>query len=198
MEKKILPTGVDAYRTLYACPLFFGMDEASVTNNLERMGAETRRREEGGVFVEIGDRLENVWIVLSGAVEVEEVDWWGNRNLLARIGPGGIFGEAFAFAGVEKAPVRVVAVEKTEALSIRVGEFVKAGAFQPVLIANMLRLLAGKNVAFVSKIGHITKRRTRDKLLSYLSAEAARTGKPARCSLNVRPPHPAREQAVGQ
>ena len=153
------------------------MDEASIANALERMNAETRRREAGEVFVEIGDRLEKMWIVLSGAVVVEEADWWGNRNLLAKIGPGGMFGEAFAFAGVAKMPVRVVAAEKTEALAIRASEFAGVNAFQPVMIANMLRLLAGKNVGFVAKIGHITKRRTREKLLSYLSTEAARTGK---------------------
>jgi len=141
------------------------------------MGAETRRRNAGGVFVETGDSPLHVWIVLSGGVHVEEDDWWGNRNLLARIGPGGIFGEAFAFAGVAKIPVRVVAAGKAEAIAIRASEFARISGFQPVLAANMLRLLAGKNVELVSKIGHITKRRTREKLLSYLSAEAARAGK---------------------
>jgi len=162
---------------LQACPLFGGMGAGEIPGTLERMGAETVRRKAGGVFVETGDSPRHVWIVVSGAVVVEEDDWWGNRNLLARIGPGGMFGEAFAFAGVAKMPVRVVAAEKTEALAIRAGEFTKQQAMCPQLTANMLRLLAGKNVDFVAKIGHITKRRTREKLLSYLSSEAARAGK---------------------
>ena len=40
----------------------------------------------------------------------------------------------------------------------------------------MLRILARKNVVLVQKIEHLTRRSTREKLLSYLSIRARETG----------------------
>jgi CRP-like cAMP-binding protein len=40
----------------------------------------------------------------------------------------------------------------------------------------MVRLLSYKNLELMKKINHITKRSTREKLLSYLSAEAKKQG----------------------
>ena len=37
-------------------------------------------------------------ILLSGEAEVLQEDFWGNRNLLAAVGPGDLFAEAFACA----------------------------------------------------------------------------------------------------
>lgn len=44
------------------------------------------------------------------------------------------------------------------------------------MIQNLLRLTAEKNVGLARKVGHMARRTTRDKLLSYLSAEARRSG----------------------
>ena len=44
------------------------------------------------------------------------------------------------------------------------------------LSQNVKRLLAAKNVALTMKIEHISMRTTREKLLSYLSAQALRAG----------------------
>ena len=41
---------------------------------------------------------------------------------------------------------------------------------------NLLRILAGKNLMLTQKIGHMSKNSTREKLLSYLSAEARKAG----------------------
>ena len=39
-------------------------------------------------------------------------------------------------------------------------------------------MLAGRNLALTRKIGHMARRTTRDKLLSYLSAQAMQAGGP--------------------
>ena len=44
------------------------------------------------------------------------------------------------------------------------------------MIRNLLSELAGKNLQFNEKLTHMGQRTTREKLLSYLSAEAQRQG----------------------
>jgi CRP-like cAMP-binding protein len=48
--------------------------------------------------------------------------------------------------------------------------------FHSSLIKNMLKVMARKNLALVGKIEHVTKRTTREKLLSYLSEQAKLNG----------------------
>jgi len=45
------------------------------------------------------------------------------------------------------------------------------------LIRNLVSVLAGKVLLWDNKITHISKRTTREKLLSYLSSESIRQGK---------------------
>jgi CRP-like cAMP-binding protein len=47
-----------------------------------------------------------------------------------------------------------------------------ACVFHTLLIRNMIGVFARKNMMLVGKMEHITKRTTRDKLLSYLSEQA--------------------------
>ena len=51
--------------------------------------------------------------------------------------------------------------------------------FHNRLLQNMLRILAERNVAMDRNIRHMSKRTTRQKLLSYLSEEATRKGSPS-------------------
>ena len=53
-----------------------------------------------------------------------------------------------------------------------------ACAFHARLIRNLLSALAGKNLLMQEKLIHMSQRTTREKLLSYLSAEAQRQGGP--------------------
>ena len=155
-------------------PIFKGMDTKTIPKVLENLGAEVRRCDAGGVFLEVGDKSRYAWIVMSGVVYIEENDWWGNRNILGRASPGDMFVEVLAFSGIERSPVRAVAAEKTEVLAIKTDELLKPNALNTVIISNLLHLIAMKSFRLVGKMCHITKRRTRDKLLSYLSAEAVR------------------------
>ena len=43
---------------------------------------------------------------------------------------------------------------------------------------NLLTILAGRNLTLTRKIGHMARRTTRDKPLSYLSAQAMQAGGP--------------------
>ena len=101
-------------------------------------------------------------------------DFWGNRDIIAPLSPGELFGEAYACAGVS-AGVGVQAEEDGAVLFLEVSRLsgVPGGAD---LLENLLSATARQNLLLNEKLSHVTRRTTRDKLLSYLSREAARQG----------------------
>lgn len=165
---------------LKTCPLFAGIEKNDLQKLLHCLAAIESRVGKNSFIFTADERVISVGIVLSGAVHVLQEDFWGNRVILTRIEPGGLFGEAFAFAEVEKLPVSVVAAEESVVLLMDCKHIAapcgSACAFHAQLIKNMMRILAGKNILLTQKIRHITRRTTREKLLSYLSGQALQAG----------------------
>ena len=52
-----------------------------------------------------------------------------------------------------------------------------ACTFHTRLISNLLQVLAEKNLSLAGKLGHLSGRTIRERLLSYLEEQAARTGR---------------------
>jgi CRP/FNR family transcriptional regulator, dissimilatory nitrate respiration regulator len=160
--------------------LFAGVEAADLPRLMSCLGAGVSRyRKNQPVFL-YGERIDRFGVVLSGQVQVVRDDYYGNRNILAVFGPGELFAESFAFARAEALPVSVYAAEDVEALLIDSRRLTvtcaKACAFHSRLIRNLMEILAQKNVALTRKIEFLSKRTTREKLLAYLAAEAARAG----------------------
>jgi CRP-like cAMP-binding protein len=162
--------------------LFDGIAPDALTTLLGCLSARRQVYDKGEfIFVE-GDAVGDVGVVLSGSVHVVKEDYWGSRVILALIGEGGLFAEAFSAAGTEKLPVSVVAAGSAEVLFIDCRKICRtcpnACSFHAKLVSNMLKILADKNVSLTEKLEHITRKTTREKLLSYLSSQAKRAGSP--------------------
>ena len=119
-------------------------------------------------------------IVLSGKVHIVREDYYGNRNIVAIVSTGEMFGEVFACAGTDLMPVSVFAEEISEIMFIDLRSITttcgQGCEFHGVIIRNLLRIVSEKNLILNRKIDFLSKRSTREKLLSYLSAQAKRTG----------------------
>lgn len=160
--------------------LFGGIDAAELEAMLGCLGARTERYEKGAYLLRVGDAPESVGLLLAGAVLVVQEDYWGNRNIRAHITPGGVFAEAFACVPGAVMDVGVVAEEASEVLWLNVRRILQtcpsACAHHSRMIRNLLSGLAASQLRTSEKLTHISKRSTREKLLSYLSAEARRQG----------------------
>lgn len=160
--------------------LFDGITEQELDSLLPCLSGRREWFEEGEYILMAGERPELVGMVISGSVFVLTDDFWGNRTIMAHVEPGGLFGEAFSFAHVDSLPVHVMASEKTEVLFVNCERIItvcpSACEFHNRLVRNMLKILAEKNIALTQKIGHMGRRTTREKILSYLSEQAKRAG----------------------
>lgn len=163
------------------CPLFRGISTDELQKLLACLSAVEKHYKKNNFVFIAGDNVTSLGIVLSGCVHVVQEDFWGNRTILTAIETGGMFGEAFSCAEIEKFPVSVMAIRPSDILLLDYKKIAtlcsSACAYHSVLIKNMLQILANKNVMLTKKIESLTKRTTREKLLSYLSFEAQRAGR---------------------
>ena len=170
----------DLYAALAECPLFEGIDTVDLQSMLGCLGANTVSVKKGQALFREGDSTIYIGIVLSGSVQIIREDYYGNRSIMAHIGPKQLFGESYAFSGAPALPVSIIADEDTEALlldSRRISVCCSnACSFHSQVIYNLLRLVAQNNLVLHQKIQITSKRTTREKLMAYLLSQAKRQG----------------------
>ncbi|MDO4288647.1 MAG: Crp/Fnr family transcriptional regulator [Eubacterium sp.] len=161
-------------------PLFQDLTPSEIDAILKCAAPVLAAKKSGEYILQAGESTENMGFVLSGTVMVIQEDLWGRRNIMSQLTPGGIFSEPFAAVPGAVLNVSVVAMEDCEILLLNVHRLLSGCSlscdFHSKLIRNLVTLLAEKALAFNDKITHLSKRTTREKLLSYLSAEALRQG----------------------
>jgi CRP-like cAMP-binding protein len=164
------------FQALRQSPLFQGVSDSELTEVTKCLGVRERSYDKGEIIYAVGDFVREIGIVLDGRVHILKSDAWGNQNIIAEIGAGEMFAEAFVCGGVGVLPVSVVAASDCKIMFADfqrvVAQCEKACVFHSLLIRNIVGILARKNIMLQGKMEHITKRNTREKLLSYLSEQA--------------------------
>ncbi len=164
------------HKILISSSLFVGISEGEIEPLLSCLSAKKRQYEKNAFIFSENESVSSVGLILSGGVHVIKEDYWGNRDILAHLGPGELFAEAFSCAEMAKLPVSVIAIEKAEVLLIDCQKIITtcptSCAFHTRLIQNLLQILASKNILLMQKIEQLSKRTTKEKLLAYLSAES--------------------------
>lgn len=156
-----------------------GIEQRDLPCLLNSLGAHRRSYARGEAVSHVGSRCI-IGVLLSGRVQIVQEDLWGNRSVIGTAGTGELFGEAFACAGLSQMPVGVFCIEPAELLLLdgtRLSGLEPSPARQR-LNENLLRILAGKAVALIQKNAFVSRRTTREKLLSYLSAQARQAAAP--------------------
>lgn len=158
--------------------LFQRITPREIQEMLGCLGAHGRRYPKGAYILHGGDVTRSLGVVLSGSANIERDDLWGNKTILGHVSPGQIFAEAYACIPGEPMMVDVVADEATEVLFLDVGRVLQvcpsACRYHTRLIRNLLSVTAQKNLELSRRIQYTAPRTIRDRLLSYLSDEAAR------------------------
>ena len=162
-------------------PLFQGMTEEEILSVLHCVNATVLHKKKGEYIFRVGDSTESMGLVLSGSVLSMQEDLWGHRNIMHRIGAGEYFAEPYAATVGSVLNVSVVADEDSEIMLLNMGRLLKtcsnACAHHNRLVQNLVSVMARRVMNLNEKITHMAKRSTREKLLSYLSAESMRQGR---------------------
>ena len=166
---------------LSQCSLFSGISRQEMGLMLNCLGGKITCIAKGKpVFLE-GNPARFVGVVLSGTVQIVRDDYYGNRSVLTVVSPGGLFGEAFACAGVETLPVSAIALQNCAVLLLDCKRVLtgcsNACPFHSRLVRNLLQGIAQKNLMLTSKIRCMSQKTTREKLLEFLLEQAKQQAK---------------------
>lgn len=168
------------FSILRRCPLFDQIEDTDLLALLGCLGARVEWFDKKNTILPEGEPARTIGIVLSGSAQVVQVDYYGNRSILAGVAVSEIFGEAFACAEVPASPVAVVAVEPCEIMLIDSMRILhtcsNSCSFHQQIIFNLMKELATKNILFHQKLEITSKRSTREKLMAYLMLQAKKSG----------------------
>ena len=160
--------------------LFTGVGDSEIESMLTCLDARLKYYKKGEYVFRQGERISDITVLVDGNLHIQKDDFWGNRSILGEIIVGEMFGEAFA-AGDSGALLNdVVAVEGSAVVFFDVKRILttcsSACRFHATTVKNLFFAISEKNRKLVQKLGVLSKRTTREKLISYLSEQAKKQG----------------------
>lgn len=132
-----------------------------------------RKYKKNSVILSTGNVVRDIGTVLSGSVNIENTDPWGNKTILSNVSVGGIFAESYAFCG-EPLMVDAVAAEDTCVLFLSAAALTNGNDSQndwrSKMIINLLENSMRKNIVLSERIFCTAPKTIRGRLLLFLSS----------------------------
>ena len=161
--------------------LFSGVGEQETEAMLNCLGARLRTYKKGEYVLRQGEHIGDITMLVSGSLHIQRDDYWGSRSILGHVTEGEMFGEAYAMPQSGPLQNDVVAAQDSAVMFFDVMRVIttcsSACPFHAAVVRNLFAALSDKNRRLVSKLSHMSKRTTREKLVSYLSEQAAKQNK---------------------
>lgn len=161
--------------------LFSGVGNDEISAMLNCLQAKLVTYKKGEYVFRQGEHVNRISVLAEGKLLVQSDDFWGNRSIINVIDIGEMFGEAYASPESEAIPNDVIAEEDSTVIFFDIQKILtvcpSACKFHSIVIQNLFFAISDKNRKLVQKMGHMSKRTTRAKLISYLSEEARRQSK---------------------
>lgn len=156
--------------------MFSGISDSDIEKMLDCLGARLCKYKKGNYILNQGEHIKDITILVEGALHIQKDDYWGNRSILGNVAVGEMFGEAYVAPESGALLNDVVAVEDSVVIFFDVNRVIttcpSGCRFHAMVVQNMFFAISDKNRKLVQKLGHMSKRSTREKLISYLSEEA--------------------------
>lgn len=161
-------------------PLFKGFTKEELEHSLACLQGHVNVYDRHEIIYPEGARMTEIGVILEGAVDTIQEDFWGNRMLLGRFREGQLFAESFIVANEAALPFTAVSAQRTVVLMLPYQKMLSPCEnicdMHQRLIANLLSITAKKNIVLLRKINLLTRRTVREKLMGFLSAEARKAG----------------------
>ncbi len=158
--------------------LFEGCGKEDIEAMLGCLQARLRTYKKGSFVLRQGERLDKIMVLAEGKLHIQRDDHWGNRSIINIITPAEMFGEAFAAPDSGALLNDVLAVEDSVVFLFDLNRIItvcsSACRFHSMVVQNLFFAISEKNRKLVQKLGYMSERTTRGKLIAYLSDEAKR------------------------
>ena len=149
------------------CPLFRGVPEETVLYLLEQSGAAIRTYQKGERVARAGEEVRWLFILLSGRVSGEMMDFAGKVIVIEEILPPRPLATAFLFGDQNRFPVTISAVDPTEILSVPSVRFLSMMQENKRILQNFLHAVSSRGQFLSNKIRYLSFSSIREKLAQY-------------------------------
>ncbi|MCI8664858.1 MAG: Crp/Fnr family transcriptional regulator [Hungatella sp.] len=159
--------------------LFRGCPKEDIEAMARHLNFRTNQYKKGNVVFHSGEIITDAGLVLSGTIQIEHTDLWGNKSILGITDAGGVFGEAYACIPSQPLLIDVTANTDCRILLISI-----PGLFSPCpvcqsqrqVIQNLLIISAQKNLRLSERSLDTSPKTIRGRLLSYFSRQISLQG----------------------
>lgn len=156
--------------------IFSGISESDIETMTNCLSASFKEYKKGEYIFRQGEYLDHFCVLIRGSVHLQSDDYWGNRSIISEVREAEMFGESYAVSGSSAVMIDAVATTDSTVAFFNVKKLMTvcphACGFHNAVIQNLLIALTHKNRALMQKLTHISKRTTREKLISYLSNQS--------------------------
>ena len=157
--------------------LFAGVEENEAASMLDCLQAKLQTYTKGEYVLHQGEYLHDITVLVKGSLHIQKDDYWGHHSIINIITEGEMFGEAYAAPDSGAILNDVVAIEDSAIIFFDVNKILtvcpSACKFHSIVIKNLYLAISEKNRKIMQKLTHMSNRSTREKLMSYLSEQAA-------------------------
>jgi len=150
-------------------PIFNNIEESDIAKMLKCFEAKEKTFKKDSIILNYLEHTNDIGIILNGKAKLIRYDYNGNRTILETLEKNDIFGEVFANFNTDE--LSIIAEEETTILFIDYYHITKrcskACPFHSKVVQNTLSLLSNKLISTNERLEILSKRSTRDKLLTY-------------------------------
>lgn len=166
-------TNQDYLYSLRKCYLFEGIGDEQLSDAIKLLNGRIKKVEKDEFIVKLGGSLQNAGLLLKGRIESSFQNESFDQITMHTFSGGYLFGEALVINGAKNSPVQVRAVDDCIVLFIDLERIYTVNDDSPirsVLINNLIKSLAKKNLILNQKVRILSQKSLRDRILIYLKA----------------------------
>lgn len=160
------------YRLIGQCPVFRGIPEHEVEKLLTHIHFQVKKFKKGEIVAIAGETLQNLYILLSGSVKGEMIDYSGKTIKIEDVEAPKPLATAFLFGKDNKFPVTVTAHVDLKILAIPVSEFLKILQLNTQVLKNYLNSISTRTQFLSRKLHFLSFKTIREKVAHFLLTQA--------------------------
>ncbi|WP_157153944.1 Crp/Fnr family transcriptional regulator [Brachyspira murdochii] len=149
--------------------LFCNMNDKQIIVLLENFKSEKKYFNKDNIIIEAGDKIESIYIILKGKVEISKEYDDTRKNIVNILTYGDIFAEALAFSANKISSIQAISLDKTEILKINIKNiFNTNNNDKNIFLQNLLMVISDKNKFLAFKNDILSQKSLRSKIILYL------------------------------
>ncbi|WP_157150196.1 Crp/Fnr family transcriptional regulator [Brachyspira sp. SAP_772] len=144
--------------------LFNNIERDNILNIINSFGYQNKSYKKGNTIIDIGDRIEHIYLILDGMVEVSKEYDDARKNIVNILNAGDIFAESFALSTKKISTIQALSFTNTKILKINTNNIFSNAIF----LQNLIKVLSDKNIFLSIKNDILSQKSLRSKIMLYL------------------------------